>query len=355
MNFFVGSNNVGKTTILEAVYGWASGLSLSPFLGTSILRNQIMQSPYYIADRIFSAVNDRNHLPFTFNISAIDDDNEITFFHTINVGDVFRAFIKKLAMSTAIMKKNNELANQNNISRFQQGTSFPMSIPAVQLARWEIKDNRDNIKSYSLDWPNLFVENTEPQRLASYKDIGSHRNIEENLKIYVYLKRQNLINEFIQDMRVIFPEVKSIDLLPYEDNSTTPVSIQFKNTEYYPLDNFGDGFRRWYHIIGSLVLYNNSIICIDEIDATLHPEAQKEFCRNIIRYSRKHNVQLFITTHNLEFIDYILTAWNENADLKLQDDIRIITIKDSSGETKFRNMTAGEAFNAREAFQMELR
>ena len=354
INFFIGSNNVGKTTILEAIYGWASGLSLSPFFITGILRNQVMQSPYYIADRIFSVMNDRDNLPFKFNISAVDDNEEVTFFHTVYVGDIFRAFVKKLSMSTVAIK-NDDLTNRNNSVRFQQTSGVPILIPNIQIAHWAIEDNKSNEKKYNLESSNLFMESVEPKRLASYKDISSHRNTEENMRIYSYLKRQNLLNEFIRNMQSVFPEVKSIDLLPYEDNSPTPISIQLTNKEYYPLDNFGDGFRRWYNIMGSFVLYSNSILCIDEIDATLHPEAQKEFCYNLIKYSRQYNVQLFITTHNLEFIDCFLSAWESNSELKLHDDVRIITMKDFHNETKVRNMTAGEAFKVREAFQMELR
>ena len=142
-----------------------------------------------------------------------------------------------------------------------------MPVPIIQLAKWEIKNKTEDVKNYNLEWPNLFLENVEPKRLASFKDIGAHRNIEENRKIYSHLKRQHLLDKFIKEMQSVFPELQSIDILPYPDNSPTPISIQLKNGEYFPLDTFGDGFKRWYHIIGSLILYNDSIICIGTIIA----------------------------------------------------------------------------------------
>lgn len=51
VNFFVGKNNVGKTTLLESVFGWACGYNLSPFVGTCVQRNQFLQNStaYHIA------------------------------------------------------------------------------------------------------------------------------------------------------------------------------------------------------------------------------------------------------------------------------------------------------------------
>ena len=350
INFFVGNNNVGKTTILEAVYGLASGRNLSPFFWTGIQRKSSPQNftAYHIADNIVSSVNNKTNIPFKFELSAIDDDKEINFAHTILLGDVFKDFVYNVAMNNTI--SNNAIPTDFGLSTINNFAS-PNNIP---LAQWDIIGSDGIRKSFILNWPNLFIENVSPQKLASFKDISAHRNMDENRKIFTYLKRQNLLKMFITEMQSIFPEIEDIDILPYQDNSLAPVSIKAFHNEYFPLDTFGDGLRRLYQIIGSLIFYRNSIICIDEIDATLHPQAQGDLCRYIILYARKYNVQMFVTTHNLEFIDNFLRTWNTN--YSTNDDVRIITMKNNdNSELRIRTMTGEQALSARDDFQLELR
>lgn len=353
INFFVGKNNVGKTSLLEAIYGWASGKNLSPFFWTGSQRNQNPQNftAYHIAENIVSSVYTRNIVPFEFELSAITDDNEITYRHTIALGDIFKDFIRDVAMNSSISNVNSIfLQNQN-----QQFTGNMFAGNNITIAQWEIESSDSTKKSFLLNWPNLFMDNVTPQLLASYKDINTHRNMDENRNLYTYLKRNNLLNTLIKEMKLVFPKIKSFDILPYNGNSLAPVNVQLINDEFFPIDTFGDGLRRFFQIIGSLVFYHDSMICIDEIDATIHPEAQKELGRNLIVYARKYNVQLFVTTHNLEFIDAFLSAWQEDETLRQRDDIRIITLKDTENGLKARTMTGEKALNARESFNLELR
>ena len=349
INFFVGSNNVGKTSILEAVYGWASGKNLSPFFWTGIQRNQSPQNftAYHIADNIVSSIHEKNDIPFRFELSATVDNNEITYQHTISLGDIFKDFIRDVSMNSSV---TNAMFLQN-----QQFTNNMLAGNNITIAQWRISSSDSTEKSYFLNWPNLFLDNVTPQSLASYRDINTHRSIDENRNLYTYLKRNNLLQKLLEEMRVIFPEIKSFDILPYHGNSLAPVSVQLENDEFLPLDAFGDGFRRFFQIIGSLIFYHDGILCIDEIDATIHPRAQKEFCRNLITYAKKYNVQVFASTHNLEFIDELLSVWKENASIEKADNLRIITMLDTENTVKTRNLTSEEALFAREDFQMELR
>lgn len=349
INFFVGNNNAGKTTLLEAIFGWTCGRNLSPFFWTCIQRNGFSQNftAYHIADNIASAVSNKENIPFSFELSAIDDNNSVSFKHTISLGDIFKEFVLDISMNvnnpTVTITPNSNIMNN----------MYAMN--NTLLAQWDISGSDGITKTHWLSWPNLFIENVAVQKKAGYRDIITHRSLEENRNLYAYLKRQKLLNVFLEEIKSVFPDIEDLDILPYPNNSLAPVCVKTANEDYFPLDSFGDGLRRLFQVIGSIIFNHDSVICIDEIDATLHPKAQENLCECIIKYARKYNTQLFVTTHNLEFIDYFLNVWNNDNNLKNIDDIRIITMKNVDKDVKIRNMCGTEAQSSRENFQLELR
>lgn len=290
-------------------------------------------------------MNDRRSIPFSFKFTAMEDGKEILYTHKVSLGDVFKDFIRDVATDAPTI---NPVRPPNMNPQMQM-------INNVTVAQWEIAKTDTDRRIFLLGWPNIFIENVSPQQLANYEDINGHRDMAENRKLYVHLKRHNLIDKFVQEMQEVFPKITDFDILPYQDNSMAPVSVQVASGDYFPLDTFGDGLRRMFQIVGALIFYHDGIMCIDGIDSTIHPEAQRKLCHSLIKYARKYNVQLFVTTHNLEFIDNFLSSWHEDESLNAVDDIRIVSMKSVDDEVRARTMTGIEAMSAREDFNMELR
>lgn len=355
INFFVGKNNMGKTTILEAVYGWACGFNLHPFFTFSLPRGYGINqtNSYHLADIILTAMNDQEKIPFQFSFAGINDGEDIKFTHTVKPGELFKNFNRALSVS---LDNNNEFIAKEHKGDIQSSNSLPFPMNTVTIAEWEIQknDQLESKVSYRIVLPNLFFPMQKPQIMAQYIDILAHRDVMRNVQIYSALKKEGLLEIFVEELQSVFSEVKGIDMIPYPDGSQSPISIQRTNGQYLPIDSFGDGMRHWYHLIGSLLMCHDGIACVDEIDVTQHPTAQQELCHSLIKYARKFNVQLFITTHNLEFIDRLLAAWNTD-DLKSEDDIRIITAKEYDNQVKTRNLSVEKALYARKNYQMELR
>ena len=103
-----------------------------------------------------------------------------------------------------------------------------------------------------------------------------------------------------------------------------------------------------------MALYKKSIVCIDEIDTGFDHAAQAEFSVNLVKNAVKNDVQLFITTHSIEFLDCFLKTVKNNAS-KYLDKINIITIRDIENSNKVRILSASEAYDVRDNFNLELR
>ena len=322
-NFFVGDNNVGKTSILESIFGWSCGFNLQPFAMTAIARNYTLNvvSPYILLEFIAAAVHDTDDRPWNFNFSGRSDEGTCSFSHIITPAEL-------------MIDTHNSFQKPN----------------AVIAAQWEIQsENEKKIKNIGIPF---FIPSESPAYLGKYIDILGHRDQIETIRMYSALKREGKMDAFLQDLQAIFPEIEAIDTLPYPDATQAPISLKVKGGRFLPLFTFGDGLQRWYYILGALLLYKKGIFCIDEIDAILHPAAQAGFCRNLMTYARKYDAQLFMTTHNLEFLDTFLSTWQE---LGETDDLRVITLKQfAKTSLRTRNLSGKEALDLR-LYNMELR
>ena len=70
-----------------------------------------------------------------------------------------------------------------------------------------------------------------------------------------------------------------------------------------------------------------SILLIDEFDASLHPEFQIKLYEICKEYSQKYKIQIFFTSHSLSLIEYALNKKN-NSIFYLRDDIDSVGIVD---------------------------
>lgn len=78
--------------------------------------------------------------------------------------------------------------------------------------------------------------------------------------------------------------------------------------------------------------YIGGIVCIDEVDASLHPSAQIRLFELLEELSEELNLQIFMTTHSMTMLDKIIKKQNrdsENFKLVYILDPRIPRIKDN--------------------------
>lgn len=75
--------------------------------------------------------------------------------------------------------------------------------------------------------------------------------------------------------------------------------------------------RFYYEMLVSSDNDVESILLVDELDATLHPTFQKKLLNYIKEYSKEYKIQVFFTTHNFNLLEY--TIKNKNNVIYLID------------------------------------
>ncbi len=349
INFILGENNIGKTSVLEAVYAWACGLNTLPFIAIPLSRGRYgIQNSFWVMEELLSTVNDRHSLPLHMVFEGVYDGQNERFEHIIHPS-VLLAELDSTYKNDAA----KTVLRSNDIAKNQSLLSSGFAVQPTLVADWEIRHNKDDIVTTSLTVPSSSTQAQNPKKLAKFVDLLSYISIAENVQMYASLKREGLLGEVAKEMREIFPQIKGFDMIPYADGSQAPVSIENQDGSYLPMYTYGDGVQKWFYVLGALAIYKDSIICIDEVDTGFHPAAQVSFCVSMVKNAIRNGVQLFLTTHNMEFVDNLLKAMTKLPEL--EESIRIITLRNTPDGIRTRNLSACDAKKARETYNLELR
>ena len=355
-NIFLGVNNVGKTTILESIMGFASGQFFTSVFNLSIidrLRNQVQGlNAYQFAELVlntFHDFNSQNDLSFSFK-GKVDDNKKVyekEFVHRFEPGQLLAAFLpdkKIVANETSIINQKVQMPFSSPM-----GNPVMMDIPSQYLGQWDIISGKER-KTYPLVSPYTFnqVPNEKPFITAAFHDITAHRNIYEFTKIYSSLMTQGILDKFIDELNSAFTglNIKSIDNIPYPDGSQAPISFSKKNGCRYPVYTLGDGVQRWFSLLGRMIAYPDAVHCIEEADVTFHHQAQGGLAANLKNVTQKYNNQVFMSTHNVEFLKTFLIGMGKDDPDFLRNQVRVVTLRNYRSNVKQRTLHGFEALEA---------
>lgn len=361
VNLIFGSNNSGKTTVLEAIFTHACGLNPVPFITQILLKRQhgTMTGALDLGEKLISLFHDQNTLPYTFSISANIENHLEPYIvkHTFSPSQIL-ASLNPRALGQPDEGYSKHIFTPYSESNLADKSKLnPQQAKPLFLGRLETSLNKTR-STYDLTFP-LEATSSAPFKTGYIQDILAHREERAEIGIYSHLKRYGELDKFIEELKIIFPYISEIDMIPYPDGSAGQIYVKTTNSQRLPLYAFGDGLRRWYHLIGSMIVYSNSVHCIEEIDATFHPKAQKILSPILMHYAQKYNNQIFITSHSIEFADAFLSAlYEEGTPISSEEDlVRVFTLKLSKDHvhTDVWPMTGREAYENRQKYELELR
>jgi hypothetical protein len=362
VNFLFGPNNCGKTSILEALYIHACGLNFTPRqILTLLIRQPQLTGALDFGEKVKGLFRDTSSLPYNFSISAkvVDDPATYTVTSTFEPSPELADLDPRTLGKAQILERVSEdqTVDLQIIDSLQ-----PISQVSVQpkfIGIWETQFGKKKEK-YNLTYLPSNTKNFIPFKLGAIHDILSHRNKKTEITVFSHLKRYGILHEFTEEMKNAFPEVCDIDMIPYPDATQGPVVIKTDDNRILPLYLFGDGLRRWFYLLGSMMVYQKALHLIEEIDATLHPSAQGKLSKLLVEYASKYDNQLFITSHSIEFADNFFKAlYGEDGIIAKgdEDPVRVITLRPSEDrkEIDVWSLTGREAYESRIHYNLELR
>ena len=283
INIFTGKANVGKTSVLEAIY-MILRINAESMVTISDLRDIVGY------DDIFES------LFYDYNLK-----NSIKLNATINQGKIYIE-IKPNANNRSITVPLSNQISKNDIN-FVNNLQFDIKNGKTSKSNVVVEkiNNTVNFQVLSANKININIEDNV-EFIAEYY---SKNNLYKNLKnILEKKKEKEELHEYCRQFNDNIKDIRFID---------NKIVIETDNLEHtLNLKTMGKGFQTYMTIIASMVA-GHKYILIDEIENGIHYEIMNILVDNMINLSKKYELQFFITTHSKEFLQ-TLNKFTKNND-----------------------------------------
>jgi len=280
INLIGGKNNVGKTSLLEAVMLSSRYFDTDFFLSFlpeyqdwySLIFNHNAQADIVISTTQFDGHNDN------ISIKVEPFSNDSNMYSELEDRYIYRN-LQKLVIHESEMVT---VSYQDNF------ISFYKTIEGVQV--WFSNSIQLNQNSFGAIYSTELVK--KGKLLGALTD--KFDEIKFNKSIYDLL---------LTTLQYVEPRLRRLDSKYNDKINLSIINGVLEGLEYpIPIISMGQGINRlleWLIGIGSMT---NGILCIDEIENGLHYSAMPKILGALHNFAEQQNIQIFATTHSEEMI-----------------------------------------------------
>ncbi|MGL2415549.1 AAA family ATPase [Helicobacter pylori] len=300
LNIITGGNNVGKSNLLEALYCLV-GKSMHPCTNITEIYDNIRKEPLTTESKnlMFYGLDTEKEIQI---VTTLDNnqtlDLQIKFIASENQKVIESQIIptaEQTQMSSQLnftLKKNNEEIYNDHLN-IAKVPNFP-PIPNQSGYNRQFKNFEPNQLQKLLPFESATIIPSDvvyrqAHMIQAVSKICSNNQLEKELN-----ERLNQFDNNIQSISF---------------NTNNQLKLKVKNIkEKIPLSVFGDGLIKYLYIVSAFMADNAKTIYIDEVENGLHFSRMKLLLRCVIDFindNKDGNLQVFMTTHNQEFIEIL--------------------------------------------------
>jgi AAA15 family ATPase/GTPase len=292
-NLILGDNNVGKTSLLEALlFSGNHYQTISNLVGALKFRKLISECSY-------------KDLELYRNISVKGINNvfdiDVRYFFRDNQYEYFNILIDKGHQEIVVNISSSSNKSSTITQPFSLGIGFDVNF--------------------------------------NFPFIPFYRGHDEDLtKFYGRLQTdRSLKNQIIENLRILLPDIENIEP-SYTYEKPHLIVYQKHMNQTLPLAVFGDGTLKLFRLLAEIVLNAGGRLMIDEIDTGIHYSRFREFWKVILKSAHQNHVQLFMTTHNEECIKYFKEVLEDEVP-DLQKEARSIVLVENPTTKQVTSIT----------------
>ncbi len=300
LNIITGGNNVGKSNLLEALYCLV-GKSMHPCANITEIYDNICKEPLTTESKnlMFYGLDTKEEIQI---VTTLDNnqtlDLQIKFIASENQKVIESQIIptaEQTQMSSQLnftLKKNNEEIYNDHLN-IAKVPNFP-PIPNQSGYNRQFKNFDPNQLQKLLPFESAVIIPSDvvyrqTHMIQAVSKICSNNQLEEELNKH--------LNQFDNNIQAI------------SFNTNNQLKLKVKNIkEKVPLSVFGDGLKKYLHIVSAFMADNAKTIYIDEVENGLHFSRMRLLLKNTIDFinnNKDGNLQAFMTTHSQEFIEIL--------------------------------------------------
>lgn len=294
-NLLLGANDIGKTSVLEAVFlltGFGA-MDLSVRLQN---RRKFLIRGFNDLAYLFHRLNIDN--PVELSSENIDLNNERTIILTVSYAD------QATVNATQDMTKGHIGGNQDSILL----PSTVSRAPHALKCDWRAKSDSSELIAYSgkltvqsdgtlhidpAPNENMARLSASNSAIAWFQGPGISCDAEVIGHVLVNKRKSDLLNV----LRKIDPAILDISV------GGDTVYLDIGLNKMIPLNMFGSGLVRSAGIISHCIAANSKILLIDEIENGLHYESIGPVLESLLMLSEEQGLQIFATTHSIGILE----------------------------------------------------
>ncbi len=271
VNLIVGKNNIGKSSLLEAIQLYAT--KADPAFLQQILAvryedrgRQRIEKALSSVKYLFFGRKDITGPTDPIKISPVDDPEQ--------------------QVQISLEFYRSKLDEEGRIT-------FQILPPA------EYNTAEDPIPTVMR--PRLFRTDAKGINVISIEANGLGNR--EIAQLWDKITLTNHEQEVLKALRIVAPGIEAINLVDQSARGErTPIVKAQGMSEPLPIRTLGDGMQRMLGISLALVNAQNGILLIDEIENGLHYSIQEDLWRLVFQIAHRLNVQVFASTHSWDCI-----------------------------------------------------
>ena len=316
INLFTGQNNVGKTTLLEAIFLLSGAGYPEVAVNVNVLRGLVEGSSVPPAALLWKEL-----------FAGLDIGNAITLAGRHRTLGELLLEVKPGPPQevTSITPTNGDEGPPSATTNVldERSLSFSFSRNSEQVAHGGIR----------LSGQGLEVSRPRMDMPFPASILSRGGNTQEDAVRLGKLRREKRGDLLLDALRIVEPRLQSI-----EDNSANGVPMIWGDVglpELVPLPVMGEGMTRIARIVLAISSSPSGVVLLDEVENGLHHSVLKKVWRVMETAARQFGTQVFATTHSFECVEAAHRALSREA-LRLHrlegvdNEIRCVTYRDDA-------------------------
>ncbi|WP_017294226.1 AAA family ATPase [Geminocystis herdmanii] len=292
LNLIGGMNNVGKTSLLEAIFLYL-GANV-PDLALRVNMYRGMEQFNHSLDSLWG---------WLFTNKSINNIIQLTGINEEGIKEIVEI---QLTHSDNLKLSSSEDINGSNAQSF---SSLTTELIPNELNFIYQKNNQKFISSLTLTSNGLIGKREQITLIQGVFITSTIRSTREDVERFSNLEKVNRQGEIVDTLKLLEPRLQRLAILI--QGGFPVIAGDIGIGELIPMAYMGEGICRLLSIILAIATTKNGIVLIDEIENGLHYSKIVEIWKAIDLISHKMNTQIFATTHSMECIESAHKAFNE--------------------------------------------
>ena len=293
VNLIAGVNNIGKTTLLEAIFLHSGNdpkltIAINAFRGFDAIAFTIGTWTEHPMDSLF------HQFDVSKEIELVGEDAAGTH-RSVKL----RAVGDLLAMAEAAQEAGATAIEKSDIGGGLNSSSLSSSLEVAKVLELEHEDaGKSSIYRMIMNVKGIQIEPLPPAPpfKSSFQAVGRPVSLSEQAIRYGNLEVRREQDQVLRILKIIEPRLQDIR------NVKSILHGDIGTPRLMPLPLMGGGMVRLANLAMNIGNAPNGVVLVDEIENGFHHSVMSKIWKAIAVAARESNTQIFATTHSWECI-----------------------------------------------------